>query len=122
MRTKLVRMVSATAATAALALAMTASPAQAHTVRAGNDYGFIELTSNHATLNVCRVLGHYPDSDIWGTVKYVHLGVVSLVRYDAPTNAGLCYPHNLAVNDVSQVRYCWRLSGGNNNCTAWKNA
>lgn len=122
MSTKIMRMVSAVAATAVLALGMAASPAQAHTVKPGNEWGFAELSANHANLNVCRILGHYPDSDVWGTVKYLHSGVVSLVRYDAPTNSGLCYKHNLAASNVIEVRFCWRPSGANNNCTAWQAA
>src|SRR5690242_10117439 len=37
-----------------------ASPAQAHTVSVGNAWGSAQLTSNHAQLNICRVLGRYP--------------------------------------------------------------
>ncbi|MFD2353953.1 DUF1214 domain-containing protein [Nonomuraea ferruginea] len=88
MRTKILRVGQVAIAAAATALAMTA-PAEAHSFRVGNDWGFAEINSNHTRLNVCRVLGSWPDSDVWGTVRY---SGGTLIRYDAPIYSGVCYP------------------------------
>lgn len=115
MPTKIMRIGKVAIATAATAIAMTA-PAEAHTLRVGNTWGFAEISSNHANLNVCRILGSWPDSDVWGTVRY---SGGTLIRYDAPTLSGLCYNHSLRSNPTD-VRFCWRPSGTNNQCTGWK--
>lgn len=115
MRTKIMRFGQVAIATAATAIAMTA-PAEAHSFRVGNEWGFAEINSNHTTLTVCRVLGSWPDSDVWGSVRY---SGGTIIRYDAPTISGLCYPHSLRANPTD-VRYCWRPSGGSNQCTAWR--
>ncbi|MEU6793242.1 hypothetical protein ABZ907_16220 [Nonomuraea wenchangensis] len=115
MRTRLLRTGQVAIAAAATAIAM-AGPAEAHSFRIGNDWGFAEISSNHANLNVCRILGNWPDSDVWGTVRY---SGGTLIRYDAPTLSGLCYNHTLRSNPTD-VRFCWRPSGTNNQCTAWK--
>lgn len=85
-------------------------------VQSGKRLGLPEISSNHATLNVCRILGSWPDSDVWGTVRY---SGGTLIRYDAPTLSGLRYNHTLRSNPTD-VRFCWRPSGTNNQCTAWK--
>ncbi|MDX3101473.1 hypothetical protein ACIBO5_56325 [Nonomuraea angiospora] len=95
-----------------------ASPAQAHTVSVGNAWGSAQLTSNHAQLNICRVLGRYPASDVWATVRF---GTGFLHRYDAPPVPSLCYQRDLP-SSVTEVRFCWRPSGTDNNCTAWRAA
>lgn len=115
MRTRIRRTGYVAIAAAATALAMTA-PAEAHTVRVGNSWGFAEINSSHTQLTVCRILGSYPDSDVWGTVRY---SGGSLIRYDAPTLSGLCWTHPLRSNPTD-IRFCWRPSGTNNQCTTWR--
>lgn len=121
MRTKIMRVVPAVIATTVLALAMTASPAEAHAIRVSTNVVVADLTANHATLWVCRAAA--TGRGAWATVRYANPGGPgeTLVRYDATPTAGLCISHALASN-VAHVRACHTEPTGSNICTAWRAA